>query len=114
MASWPIPMPAASTPLLPTPSDSPRSVRHHQSGLGDSYDNALAESFNGLYKTELTKRRGPWRNAEHLETETMPYINWFNNRRLHSEIGDIPPTEFEATYYAHLRSTTQHPTPPAM
>ncbi len=82
--------------------------------VGDSYDNSLAESFNGLYKTELTKRRGPWRNAEHLETETMPYINWFNNKRLHSEIGDTPPTEFEATYYAHLRSTTQHPTPPAM
>ncbi len=82
--------------------------------VGDSFDNALAESFNGLYKTELTKRRGPWRNAEHLETEPMPYINWFNNKRLHGEIGDVPPTEFEATYYAHLRSTTQHPTPPAM
>lgn len=74
----------------------------------------MAESFNGLYKTELTKRRGPWRNAEHLETQTMPYINWFNNKRLHSEIGDIPPTEYEATYYAHLRSTTQHPTSPTM
>lgn len=82
--------------------------------VGDSFDNAMAESFNGLYKTELTKRRGPWRNAEHLETQTMPYINWFNNKRLHSEIGDIPPTEYEATYYAHLRSTTQHPTPPTM
>jgi putative transposase len=81
--------------------------------VGDSYDNAMAEAVNALYKTELTKRRGPWRTAEHLETETMPYIVWFNNRRLHSEIGDIPPAEFEANYYAHLRSTTQHPTPPA-
>ena len=44
----------------------------------------------------------------------MPYINWFNNKRLHSEIGFISPAEFEAIYYAHLRSTTQHPTPPAM
>jgi putative transposase len=79
--------------------------------VGDSYDNAMAEAFNALYKTELTKRRGPWRNAEHLETETMPYINWFNNRRLHTEIGDIPPTEHEATYYAHLRINTTPPTP---
>jgi putative transposase len=82
--------------------------------VGDSYDNAMAEAFNALYKTELTKRRGPWRNAEHLETATMPYINWFNNKRLHSEIGDIPPAELEAIYYAHLRATAQHPTPPTM
>jgi putative transposase len=82
--------------------------------VGDSYDNAMAEAFNALYKTELTKRRGPWRNAEHLETETMPYINWFNTKRLHGEIGDIPPAEFEANYYAHLRSTTTTPHPPAM
>jgi putative transposase len=82
--------------------------------VGDSYDNAMAEAFNALYKTELTKRRGPWRNGEHLETETMPYINWFNQRRLHTEIGDIPPVEFEANYYAHLRSIATPPTPPAM
>jgi putative transposase len=82
--------------------------------VGDSYDNAMAEAFNALYKTELTKRRGPWRNAEHLETETMSYINWFNNKRLHGEIGDIPPAEFETNYYAHLRTTTTPPHPPPM
>jgi putative transposase len=82
--------------------------------VGDSYDNAMAEAFNALYKTELTKRRGPWRNAEHLETETMLYINWFNQRRLHTEICDTPPAEFEANFYTHLRSTATPPTPPAM
>jgi len=66
---------------------------------GDSYDNALAESFNGLYKTELIHRRGPWRNVEHVEWETLTYVDWFNNRRLHGEIGDVPPREFEARYY---------------
>lgn len=68
--------------------------------IGDSYDNAMAESVNALYKTELIRRRGPWRHAEHVELETLAYIDWFNNRRLHSELGDIPPDEFEATYYA--------------
>ena len=66
---------------------------------GDSYDNALAESFNGLYKTELIHRRGPWRNVEHVEWDTLNYVDWFNNRRLHGEIGDVPPREFEARYY---------------
>ena len=74
--------------------------------------NAVAEAFNALYKTELTKRRGPWRNAEHLETETMAYIQWFNHKRLHSEIGDIPPTEHEANYYANIRSKPAIPNPP--
>ena len=68
--------------------------------VGDSYDNAMAESTIGLYKTELTKRLGPWRSAEHLEIETLLYIEWFNNRRLHSEIGDIPPAEHERDWYA--------------
>lgn len=81
--------------------------------VGDSYDNAMAEAFNALYKTELTKRRGPWRDAEHLEAATMAYIQWFNHKRLHSEIGDIPPAELEANYYAHLRTGTNGPTPPA-
>ena len=66
---------------------------------GDSYDNALAESFNGLYKTELIHRRGPWKNADHIEWATLTYVDWFNNRRIHNEIGKIPPAEFEETYY---------------
>ena len=66
---------------------------------GDSYDNALAESFNGLYKAELIHRRGPWRNVEHVEWATLSYVDWFNNRRIHNEIGKVPPAEFERPYY---------------
>ena len=66
---------------------------------GDSYDNALAESFNGLYKTELIHRRGPWKNADDVEWATMIYIDWFNNRRIHSSLGDLSPAEFEAAFY---------------
>ena len=75
--------------------------------------NALAEAFNAFYKTELTKRCGPWRDVEHLEAATMAYIVWFNHKRLHPEIGDIPPAEFKANYYVHLRIGNTGPTPPA-
>jgi putative transposase len=78
---------------------------------GDSYDNALAESVNGLYKTELIRRQGPWRHAEHVELATLTYVDWFNNRRLHSELGDIPPAEFEHDYYARTRTHATVPTP---
>ena len=66
---------------------------------GDSYDNALAESFNGLYKTELIRRAGPWFGLEDVEHATLGYTDWFNNRRLHGEIGMLPPVEFEAAYH---------------
>ena len=66
---------------------------------GDSYDNALAESFNGLYKTELIHRKGPWRNVEHVEWATLNYVDWFNNRRIHESLDYVPPVEFEAHYY---------------
>jgi putative transposase len=65
---------------------------------GDSYDNALAESFNGLYKAELIHRR-PWRGLDDVEYETLEYIDWFNHRRLHGEIGMVLPAELEATHY---------------
>jgi putative transposase len=65
---------------------------------GDSYDNALAESFNGLYKTELIRHCGPWRGLEDVEYATLEYVDWFNYRRLHGELGMVPPAEFEATY----------------
>jgi putative transposase len=68
---------------------------------GDSYDNALAESFNGLYKTELIRRRGPWRGLDDVEFATLEWVDWFNHRRLHGEIGMIPPAEHETTYYRH-------------
>lgn len=81
--------------------------------IGDSYDNALAESVNGLYKTELIRRQGPWRNVEHVELATLAWVEWFNNRRLHSELGDIPPAEFENDHYARTRveATVKTPTP---
>jgi putative transposase len=66
---------------------------------GDSYDNALAEAVNGLYKAELIGRRGPWRTAEQVELATLAWVQWWNQRRLHGAIGDIPPAEYEASYY---------------
>jgi len=66
---------------------------------GDSYDNALAEAVNGLYKAELIGRRGPWRGAEQVELATLEWVTWWNERRLHGAIGDIPPAEHEAHYY---------------
>lgn len=78
---------------------------------GDSYDNALAESFSGLFKAEMIHRRGPWTSADDVEWATLTYIDWFNNRRLHGEIGMRPPAEFEATYYRQddtaLRAVSQ-------
>lgn len=67
---------------------------------GDSYDNALAESVVGLFKTELIRTRGPWRTLEQVELATAEWIDWYNNRRLHSSVGDLPPAEYEAAYYA--------------
>jgi putative transposase len=66
---------------------------------GDSYDNALAESFNGLYKAELIRQRGPWQGLDDVEYATLEYVDWFNRRRLHGELGMVPPAEFEAAYY---------------
>lgn len=67
---------------------------------GDSYDNALAEAFNSLYKGELVRNRGPWSGINDLEIATAEYIDWFNNRRLHGELGQIPPAEYEALHVA--------------
>jgi putative transposase len=67
--------------------------------VGDAYDNALAESVIGLYKTELIKPAGPWRTTEQVELATLNYVDWFNNRRLYETCGDIPPAELEDAYY---------------
>lgn len=67
---------------------------------GDSYDNALAESVIGLFKTEVVKKQGPWRSFEQLELGTARWVDWYNNRRLHGSIGDVPPAELEASSYA--------------
>jgi putative transposase len=66
---------------------------------GDSYDNALAETIIGLYKTELIRRRGPWRGIDDVEYATLEWVDWFNHRRLLEPIGHLPPAEFEATYW---------------
>ena len=68
--------------------------------VGDSYDNALAETINGLYKAEVIHRRGPWRSFEAVEFATLEWVDWFNNRRLLEPIGNIPPAEAEERYYA--------------
>ena len=72
---------------------------------GDSYDNALAESTIGLYKTELIRRQGPWRCIDDVELATLEWIDWFNHRRLHSATGDLPPAEYEENHYLQLLTT---------
>ena len=71
--------------------------------VGSSYDNALAETINGLYKTELIKPRKPWRTIEEVELATAEWVDWFNHRRLYEYCGDIPPVDLEAAYYAQHR-----------
>jgi putative transposase len=73
--------------------------------VGDSYDNALAETINGLYKTEVIRCRGPWRSLEAVEFATLEWVDWFNNRRLLEPIGNIPPAEAEQRFYAQLEET---------
>jgi putative transposase len=73
--------------------------------VGDSYDNALAEAINALYKTELIRQRGPWRTVEQVELATLEWVWWFNNQRLHSELGYRTPAEVEASHYADLEPT---------
>jgi len=70
---------------------------------GDSYDNALAESIIGLFKTEVIQRKGPWRHLEAVEFATLDWVDWFNTRRLLEPIGYVPPAEYEARYYEQLR-----------
>ena len=73
--------------------------------VGDSYDNALAETINGLYKTEVIRRRGPWKNIDEVEYATLEWVDWFNNRRLLEPIGNIPPAEYEMMYYRQLEES---------
>jgi putative transposase len=83
---------------------------------GDSYDNALAETIIGLYKTELVRNRGPWRGLDDLELATLEWVDWFNHRRLFHELGRIPPAEFEDRHYRQHESAPEgetHTTEPA-
>lgn len=75
--------------------------------VGDSYDNALAETVVGLYKNECVKIDGPFRTVDELELATLSWVHWFNENRLHSAIGDIPPIEFEALYYREINPRQQ-------
>jgi putative transposase len=78
---------------------------------GDSFDNAMAESFNSLYKWELIYLQGPWRGLDDVEFATLGYIDWFNHRRIHGEITNdnsyVTPAEHEATYYRHTTAASQ-------
>ncbi len=74
-------------------------------GVGDSYGNALAETIIGLFKTEVIRRRGPWRSLEAVEFATLDWVDWYNNRRLLEPIGNMPPAEAETRYYASLEAT---------
>ena len=83
-----------------------RPTGHFRAGIelsvgsrGDAYDNALAETVIGLFKTEVIRRRGPWRNLEAVEFATLEWVDWFNHRRLLEPIGYVPPPEYEARYY---------------
>jgi len=71
--------------------------------VGDSYDNALAETIDGLHKAEVIHRRGPWRSFEAVELATLEWVNWFNNRRIVDPIGNAPPAEAEERYYAKMK-----------
>ena len=75
--------------------------------VGDSYDNALAETINGLYKTELIRQQGPWKNLDQVEIATLRWVDWFNNRRLLESIGDVPPAEKESMYYQQQEGSAE-------
>ena len=73
--------------------------------VGDSYDNALAETINGLFKTEVIRKRGPWKNIDEVEYATLEWVDWFNNRRILEPIGNIPPAEYELMYHQQLEAS---------
>jgi transposase InsO family protein len=104
VADWSIiPTEVLSTSAFDTPSASPRrGVEPFVGSVGDSYDDALAETINRLYKAEVIHRRGPRRSFEGVEFATLTWMDWFNKRRLLEPIGNIPPAEAEERHYASL------------
>lgn len=82
-------------------------IRPSMGVVGSSYDNALAETINGLYKTELIKPQGPWRTVDQVEVATLEWVDWLPHRHLHEHCDDLPSAEYEALYYR------QHRTQPA-
>ena len=81
-------------------------IRPSMGVVGSSYDNALAETINGLYKTELIKARAPWRTVDQVEVATAEWVDWFNHRRIYEYCGDLPPVEMEAAHYAQQPAPT--------
>ena len=77
------------------------------SSKGDSYDNAAAESVNSLYKKELIDREGPWDGVDDVMLATLEWVAWYNNERLHSFCGDVPPKEYEGNYYARQEASAR-------
>lgn len=77
--------------------------------VGDSYDNALAETINGLYKTEVIRKKGPWKGMEDVEFATLEWVDWFNNRRLFGPIGNVPPTEYEEHFEPEFELQVKEP-----
>ena len=75
--------------------------------VGDSYNNALAKTINGLYKTEVIRHRGPWKNIDEVEYATLDWVDKFNNRRILELIGNIPPAEYELMYYHQLEESSE-------
>ena len=75
--------------------------------VGDSYDNALAETVIGLFKAEVIRRRGPWKSLEDVEFATLEWVDWFNARRLLEPVGNVPPAEAEMRYYAEREALAQ-------
>ena len=75
--------------------------------VGDSYDNALAETIIGLFKTEVIHPRGPWKSVDEVEYATLEWVDWFNHRRLLQPIGDIPPAELEHSYYQQQQESAK-------
>ena len=99
--------PAASTPPSATATGSPTPARSPSAAVGDSYDNALAETVVGLYKTECVRHDGPFRGVHDLELATLSWVHWFNTDRLHSSIGNIPPIEYENNHYRQTAALTE-------
>jgi len=110
-AAWPdwciTPTPAQYTSIAVTERLAAAGAQPSVGTVGDAYDNALAESVIGLFKTELIKPCGPWRTADQVELATLEYVNWYNQRRLFETCGDIPPAELETAYYRQNTSLAE-------
>jgi len=82
-------------------------VLAYSGSVGDSYDNAPAETINGLYKTGVIRHRGPWKNIDEVEYATLDWVDWFNNRRILEPVRNIPPAEYELMYYQRIEESSE-------